>query len=311
MITKKVSVIMGAYNEKKGEVCQAIDSILNQTYQNFEFIIVLDFPENIELLKLLKNYEVQSEKIKLIINEKNIGLPKSLNKGIAIATGNYIARMDADDVAMPDRLKKQVEYLDKFSSIALLGTSAIKINDSGDIIGEIIEPVGSKNIKKILKYRSCLVHPSIMFRKEILSNVKGYRNFPCAQDYDLYSRLIDYGYKIENLEEKLMKYRVRENSISSKKRLFQILISEYIRKLSKERNENNGVDSFSEEEIVKIEKIYKKENKNFQKINELVLRVKDNKILFLLTLPKIYFCSKYYRKEIHNRMKIFLNKIWR
>lgn len=311
MTMKKVSIIMSTYNEKIEEVCQAIESILNQSYQNFEFIIVVDLPENKSLIEVLKKYENLNKKIKLIINEKNIGLPKSLNKGMTIATGDYIARMDADDIVMPDRLKKQVEYLEKFYDISLIGTSAIKINDSGDIIGEIIEPVGSKNIKKILKYRSCLVHPSIMFRKEILLNIKGYRNFPCAQDYDLYSRLIDMGYKIENLEEKLMKYRVRENSISTKKRLFQILISEYIRKLSKERKKNNGKDSFSENEILKIEEIYKKENENFQKINELVLRVKDNKILFLLTLPKVYFCSKYYRKEIHNRIKILLNKVWR
>lgn len=308
---KKISIVMGVYNEKKEELCQAIDSILNQTYQNFEFIIILDSPENIELLMILKKYETLNKKIKLIVNKKNMGLPKSLNRGIEEATGDYIARMDADDIAMPNRLKKQVEYLERFSDIALLGTDAIKINDSGEIIGEIVEPIGAENIKRILKYRSCLIHPSIIFKKEILLTVGGYRNFPCAQDYDLYSRLTDSGYKIENLKEKLMKYRVRGNSISTEKRLFQILMAEYIRKLSKERSENNGKDSFSEDEILKIEEIYKKENKNFQKINKLVLKIKDNKILLTLFLPWIYIRSKYYRKEIHNRIKILLNKFWR
>lgn len=307
-IDYKISILMSVYNEKKKEVELALNSILKQSFKNFEFIIIVDLPGNQEIIELINEYKKNDKRVKVIINEKNEGLANSLNKGLAVASGEYIARMDADDIAEKDRLKIQLDYLEeRKNEIFLVGSSGIKINEQNVEIGKVIVPIGSSKIKKTLKYRCCLLYPSIMFDKKILDRVKGYRNFPCAQDYDFYLRIMDAGYKIENIDKPLMRYRVRENAISVKKRLFQILLAEYIQRLAKERKQNNGEDSFSEKNIVEIEKIYKKENLKFEKINALVLRNKNNKIKLSFILPLVYFSSKYYRKEIHNRIKIFLS----
>lgn len=305
---KKISIIMSTYNERIEDVRLAVESILNQTYNDFEFIIVVDLPENEEIINVLKKYKEKDERIILIINKKNIGLPNSLNKGLKIATGEYIARMDADDISFPERLENQVKYLDKNEDIVLIGTLAKKIDENNNEIGCLKVPVGEQ-VKTTLKYRCCLVHPSIMFKKEILKKISGYRNFPCAQDYDFYSRIIDYGYKIDNLNEYYLKYRISNRSISGKKRLFQILLSEYIQNLSKERKKN-GIDSFTEDKIKEIEAKYLVENLKFQTINKVVEKNKNNKFKLIVILPYVYIMSRYYRKEINNRIKIYID-MWR
>lgn len=304
---KKISVVMSIYNENIDEIKASIDSILNQTYENIEFIIILDNPTRLDIKTLLAEYQKIDSRIKVIYNQKNEGLALSLNKGLEIATGEYIARMDSDDISLQDRLKIQLEFLEENKNIDLIGSDVIKINEKGQKIGELKSEYRYEKILKVIKYRNCFTHPSIFFRKNILKKIKGYRNFPCAQDYDFLYRIVDNGYKVENLNKKLLKYKVRSKSISVEKRLFQLLIADYIQKLAFERKENNGQDSFSEREIKNIEKIFKEENIKFQKVNELVLKNKENKIKLLFILPRVYFSSKYYRKEIHNRIKIFLS----
>lgn len=304
---KKISVVMSIYNENIDEIKASIDSILNQTYENIEFIIILDNPTRLDIKTLLAEYQKIDSRIKVIYNQKNEGLALSLNKGLEIATGEYIARMDSDDISLQDRLKIQLEFLEENKNIDLIGSDVIKINEKGQKIGELKSEYRYEKILKVIKYRNCFTHPSIFFRKNILKKIKGYRNFPCAQDYDFLYRIVDNGYRVENLNKKLLKYRVRSKSISVEKRLFQLLIADYIQKLAFERKENNGQDSFSEREIKNIEKIFKEENIKFQKVNELVLKNKENKVKLLFILPRVYFISKYYRKEIHNRIKIFLS----
>lgn len=304
---KKISVVMSIYNENIDEIKASIDSILNQTYKNIEFIIILDNSTRLDIKILLTEYQKIDTRIKVIYNQKNEGLALSLNKGLEIATGEYIARMDSDDISLKDRLKIQIEFLEKNKDIDLIGTGVIKIDENGKRIGEYQSEPKYEKLLKIIKYRNCFSHPTLFFKKDILNKIKGYRNFPCAQDYDFMYRVIENGYKVLNLQEKLLKYRVREKSISVEKRLFQLLIAEYIQRLAFERKKNGGQDSFSEKEIKNIEKVFKQENIKFQKVNELVLKNKDNKIKLLFILPRVYFSSKYYRKEIHNRIKIFLS----
>lgn len=304
---KKISVVMSIYNENIDEIKASIDSILNQTYENIEFIIILDNPTRLDIKALLAEYQKIDSRIKVIYNQKNEGLALSLNKGLKIATGEYIARMDSDDISLKDRLKIQIEFLEKNKDIDLIGTGVIKIDENGKRIGEYQSEPKYEKLLKIIKYRNCFSHPTLFFKKDILNKIKGYRNFPCAQDYDFMYRVIENGYKVLNLQEKLLKYRVRKKSISVEKRLFQLLIAEYIQRLAFEREKNSGQDSFSEKEIKNIEKIFKQENIKFQKVNELVLKNKQNKIKLLFILFRVYFSSKYYRKEIHNRIKIFLS----
>lgn len=302
---KKVSIIMSVYNEIETEVELSINSILNQTYLNLEIIIVIDNPNNEALIKKIKKYSEKDNRIKCIYNDKNIGLANSLNKGLKISTGDYIARMDADDISYPLRIEKQVEYLEKNKDIFLLGCQAEKIDDKNIKIGNIKYVCDYSIIKILMKYRSCFLHPAIIFRREVLLETGGYRNFPCAQDYDFFSRIIDLGYRGENLSETLIKYRVRENSISSEKRLLQMILSSYIQLLSRERKEN-GKDSFSDEKIKELEKTFLANKDKFDRLNKIVIKIKKQKGLMYCFIPYIYIASKYYRREINNKIKIFI-----
>lgn len=235
-----VSVIMSVYNETEKELRLAVDSILNQTYQDIEFIIVLDNPENILLKKILLNYQKQNDKISLSINNKNVGLAESLNKAFSISKGSYIARMDADDISYSTRIEKQVQYMEEHIEYAIVGTNREDIDENGTVIcKDRCVITDYKKIIKLLKYGSPLTHPSIMIRREVFQSLEGYRKFQCAQDYDLYLRCLLRKYKITNLNEVLLQYRVRENSITVQNSFRQRVTADYIRKLYKKAKKNH------------------------------------------------------------------------
>ena len=114
----KISVIMTVYKESKEELKESFESIINQTYKNIEFIIVIDNPKEQWRIDFIKSYN--DSRVKLVVNKENLGLPLSLNKALKLVTGNYIARMDADDISILDRLEKQLTYL-KNSDCDLVG----------------------------------------------------------------------------------------------------------------------------------------------------------------------------------------------
>ena len=139
-----ISVIMGVYNEKIEWVEKAILSIINQTYTNFEFIVILDNPQNEELKNLISEFSLKDKRIKLYVNEENIGLINTLNKGLKLAKGKYIARMDADDISCGDRFEKQINFLEQNNNIVLVGG----LNEYIDVL----IPRGGENlIKSVVK----------------------------------------------------------------------------------------------------------------------------------------------------------------
>lgn len=240
-----ISVIMSTYNENFDQLTIAIESILNQTYSHFEFIIVLDNPNNQEIFDLLKKYKNSDHRIKLIINEKNEGLAFSLNKAIDSASGCYIARMDADDKSMETRLEEQIKYLID-NRLDVVSTNCIYIDENGVQIGTKSQiPILPNELKRILPFGSSIIHPSVLMSKVAFDNVGGYRGFRTAQDYDLWLRMLSYGYNIGSIDKPLIYYRIRSNSISGENRFKQCLTSEYQRKLYKERLGNPYSDSFS------------------------------------------------------------------
>lgn len=249
---KDISVIMCTYNENIDELEKSIESILQQTFENFEFIIVLDNPDNKKIYECIKDYEKKDSRIKIIVNEKNMGLANSLNNGINIAQGKYIARMDADDISMPTRLKKEYDFLEKNMNIDIVSTNRIIIDENGNEIK--VEKKGAledKKIKRMLRYTNIIVHPSVMFNKEKIKNIGNYRNFTASQDYDLWLRACTANLNFAILEDMLIKYRVRNNSISNSNPLKQWVIHEYIRKLYK-RREKYGKDNFSEQNLERL-----------------------------------------------------------
>jgi glycosyltransferase involved in cell wall biosynthesis len=210
-----ISVIMSVYKPNQKYLIEAIESILNQTYKDFEFIIVNDGNDCYITLP-------DDPRIKVIGNETNIGLTKSLNKALKEAKGEYIARMDADDISYPERFAEQVKYLDEHSDCVLVGTWAEIINEQGKKIREVKHPCENEVIQRELIKYNPFFHSSIMFRKGVYYN----ENFRYAQDYELYFRLTrgwDDGKKeLANIPLFLHQYRETSNSITSKKNREQI-----------------------------------------------------------------------------------------
>jgi len=207
----KVSVIMSVYNERR-YLIDSIQSILNQTFQDFEFIIIDDYSEDVDpSVRAVINSFTTDARIKLIRNGANIGLTKSLNKGLFASSGEYIARQDADDVSERVRLQHQVRYLDNHPEIGVLGTSTTIINEIGD---EIDEWEAAPNPMESLKVRNGLTHGSVMFRRTVMEDVGKYdENFRYAQDYEYWLR-ISKKYQIRNLPSRLYQSRVHYEMIS-------------------------------------------------------------------------------------------------
>ncbi|WP_289127924.1 glycosyltransferase [uncultured Clostridium sp.] len=228
-----ISVIMSCYNEELDWIEQSIESILNQTYKNIEFIIICDNPENYEIKELLLKYKEKDNRIILILNEKNLGLVESLNKGLLKCTGNYIARMDADDISNISRLEKQLKYFKQNTNIDLIMSATNYIDEKGKFI-KSSNIIKSDDIKKMLLYGNISTHPTWMFKREILQKVGKYNNVIYVEDYDFLCRTILLGYNVGFINEYLLDYRVRNNGITKSKRaeqeyIYQIVNNNYRR----------------------------------------------------------------------------------
>lgn len=220
---KLISIILPVFNADK-YLSKALDSILNQTFFNFEVICIND-GSNDKSLDILKKYEANDNRI-IVISRENKGLIYSLNEAISLAKYDYIARMDADDINRPDRLKKQLSYLTKHQDIAVLGCSYDLI-DKNDKLISTRKPVSSSFfIKSSLLFGSPFAHPSVMFNRKLLGNNLYYdEQYLFAEDYELWLRLSK-KYKFKNLKDKLFLYRVINTSISRKNKNEQIKTKE-------------------------------------------------------------------------------------
>ncbi len=222
----KISVILSVYNGMPF-LKYAVESILKQTYSNFEFIIVND-ASNDGTLKYLKS--LKDKRIKIITNQKNLGLAASLNKALSIAKGEYIARMDADDISLPNRFKTQVEYLRANPEVSLCGCWVDLIDKNGKVIGEKRYPANDLELKNALKWYQPIVHPTFMATKKFYKSLNGYdTQFDYAEDYELLSRAIKNN-KFANIPSKLFLWRLA-NDRRSRRYMRNIDIADYKVKL--------------------------------------------------------------------------------
>ncbi len=185
----EISVVMSVYNSEKW-LKDCISSILSQTFTNFEFIIIND-GSNDRSEFIIQSFAYQDKRIKLY-NQQNLGLTKSLNKAISLSSGKYIARIDADDISLPDRLKKQYEILESNNEIGLSYTSYFEIDKVGEKIKKVIAISKFEKIKyNLSKGVNNIAHSSVMFRKSIFEMLNGYREkFKKSQDIDLWLRMM-------------------------------------------------------------------------------------------------------------------------
>jgi glycosyltransferase involved in cell wall biosynthesis len=207
-----ISVILAVYNCDQ-YIVKTIDSILSQTLKQFEFIIINDGSTD-NTLNLINQY---ADKRIIVINNKNNGLPFSLNLGIAQAKSKYIARIDGDDIALPDRLEIQYKFMEQTPNIAVLGTAVNYIDHQGNYIGRSFPLLKKSLINYYLKSTGSVIsHPTVIMRSEALKSVGGYcPNLKTAEDYHLWCKFLRKGYEILNLPNALTNYRILSTSLSS------------------------------------------------------------------------------------------------
>lgn len=205
-----LSVIMATYNDNPSHLKQAINSIVNQTYTNFELLIIDDSTDN-KVKAVIDSYGKDS-RIKILRSDSRRGFVASLNYGLTQARGALIARMDGDDISMPDRFKKQVGYLTDNPHCDILGGQIDIINESGNLTGRRTYPLRGVRLWCFFLFRTPLAHPTVMFKRKIID--AGYRydvNMKKAEDIDFWIRLYNDGYQIENLSDTLIRFRIDSN----------------------------------------------------------------------------------------------------
>lgn len=264
----KVSVLMPVYNVKEEYLRAAIESILNQSFSDFEFVI-LDDNSSISIDHIINSYN--DKRIKFYKNSSNIGIAESRNKLMDLAKGEYAALMDNDDISETNRLSKQVEFLDNNPDISIISSAYERLTDK-----KIVKhPV---NVRYFDLLKGCVIaHPAVMFRIKDLRHykLKYNPNFICSQDYELWSRAIRF-LKIANLPDVLLKYRIFEESITQKKAKLafeedQIIKQNMLDFLTNDKSIQNSIklmffDSTNIRENTLLENIFSIRNIKSQKV---------------------------------------------
>lgn len=205
-------VALSTYNGDRADwLSQAVNSILTQTFEDFVLVIVIDGPVENSLQAIIDEASKRDERVAVIYSPSNQGLAASMNKAIEfVASLNpaFFFRMDADDISLPTRLEKQVNYLKTHKNVGVLGTSLIEVNEKGNKVGRRAMPSSHKKIVSILPRRCSLNHPTVAIRYELL--LRGFRydnELKNTQDYFLWIEMAANGIVFRNLQEPLLEFR--------------------------------------------------------------------------------------------------------
>ena len=304
--TPILSVLMPVFNSEQF-VAEAIESIMNQTFKDFEFLI-LDDASTDKSFEIIKDFEKRDSRIKVYQNEKNLGVVASRNKLLNLAKGKYIVWLDSDDIAIENRFEKQMNFLEEHPGIGMVGANAAIINEFGNKIREWSFETDPQKLKIELFFHSPFLSSSVMIRKSCLPQNCYDSRFPVAEDFDLYSKIAEQ-YEIANIREFLVKYRINSKGLSKNN-------SEKMEKLSvqviKEHAERLGIKL--EENTIKnlrkpvtASKIALKEIPEIEKSLILLKNLLINKEGFNKTavdevIQKYWFETC--RKSTHNGLKI-------
>lgn len=210
--TPKISLIMSVYN---GEdyLAEAIESVLNQTFRDFELIVINDCSTD-STPDILNRFQEQDNRVKVHTNEVNLRLPSSLNKAISLAKGKYVARMDADDICLPDRLEKQYHFMETHPSVALSSCRFMTLKNGVISSGGCGGKCDNESIKALLLVTNPILHPGIIAKADVIRSLGYDKLFTCTEDMELWTRFVMGGYDIEILPDYLMIYRLHDKQIT-------------------------------------------------------------------------------------------------
>ncbi len=264
-----VSVVLSTYNDEI-YIRESIDAVLGQTYKNFEFIIWNDGSTDAteEIIKSFKD-----DRIRYYYHE-NTGLGQALALACGKAKGKYIARIDGDDICLPYRLEKEITYLETHLDVILVSSSVIYIDENGKTLGRSYPWTWNRNIKRQLN----IVHPAVMFRKDIYDRTCGYLDIKSAQDRILWSKMAKYG-KFAIIKEPLIKYRWLTTSLShiiDNKNLYAIELERVRQKLC-------TTDKIAQCDIVLHNRLYKIASKRYSHNGTVFTQSVEGKIALLLS----------------------------
>jgi glycosyltransferase involved in cell wall biosynthesis len=203
-----ISVVMAVFNESPEYIILSINSILNQTLSDFELLLI-DDSTSADTISAIDTLTKLDSRIQLLRGQEHFGFVKALNIGLRQAQGKYIARMDGDDISLPKRFELQVAFLENNPDVAVVGGSMNIINETGKVTSHRSYATSFPKVILFTLMRNPLAHPTVMFRKEIVE--KGFyydETFLKAEDLELWLRLINHGYKISNVPDTLLSYRV-------------------------------------------------------------------------------------------------------
>ena len=208
-----VTILLPVYNGEK-YLSLAISSVLAQDFTDFELLIIDDGSRD-GSEAIIRSFT--DPRIRFVKNEQNLGLVRTLNKGMDLAKGNYIARMDADDVMDPARIGSQFDYLERHDSVAAVASVVDLIDQEGNFLGFWKEDKNNSTvaaIRKSLPKYNCIAHPSVMIRTGVLKEFRYEPAGKLVEDYDLWLRMTAAGYQIGKLEEVLLHHRILQSSLT-------------------------------------------------------------------------------------------------
>lgn len=214
-----VSVVIPCYNAEK-YIKESVYSIINQTYNKLEIICVDDCSTD-NTLKILKEIARKDQRVIILQNPENLKISKTLNRGIEHSSGEYIARMDADDIALPVRIEKQIEFLEANPQIGLCGACCEKIDATGKHIGYMRYPLKHEELKSALLFTSVFIHPTVVFRKKIFNELGGYEDLMPVEDFEYWIRIVQH-FQVANLTDVLLKYRWHGDNVTVNQNIMRI-----------------------------------------------------------------------------------------
>lgn len=293
-----VTVIMPVYREEELHLRLAIESILNQTWREFRLIIILDDLENTQLKKVILGYVENDSRIAFYINEENMGCPRTKDRGIRLAETEYVAIMDADDVAKEDRLEKQMYKITNEKLDIVAGCVRV-VDHNGNLLYCMDKlPLEHNDICKKMKVNNCMPHPTWLMRKEAYIALGGYADIQGCEDYDFLIRAIKGKYKLGTVGDVLLDYRLSTGSVSRNNLYQQYLMMQYLQdkyythKYNYQSYEEIYEQKYSEQRAQK----YAKASIHFE--NVLAYKAGHHYIRMIISVFQVMICSRDYCLKI-------------